>query len=180
VGLHPQLLAYDVLSSDGANVGFNVQNAIVGSVNVPTKQTAGPGEVVKYSWCAGDVSIRNVNGVNTRVATPIEFGATNLVSSDPIKHSNKAAFASLVIEPQGATWIEDANSRSPATVTADGTNFREFVFQFQNDLNLRFGDRTGDAAVPNVANEEDAEDSGQKASRPLRGVCPRRPTRPKI
>ena len=24
VGLHPQLVAYDVVSSDGANVGFNV------------------------------------------------------------------------------------------------------------------------------------------------------------
>ncbi len=28
VGLHPQLVAYDVTSSDGANVGFNVQNNI--------------------------------------------------------------------------------------------------------------------------------------------------------
>ena len=28
VGLHPQLVAYDVMSSDGANVGLNVQNNI--------------------------------------------------------------------------------------------------------------------------------------------------------
>ena len=105
-----------------------------------------------------------MNGT-TKVATPIEFGATNLISSDPIKHSNKGAIASLIIEPQGATWIEDTNSRAQATVSkTDGTSFREFVLQFQTDINLRRGDLQGDAAaVPNVAGEEDAEDSGQKA-----------------
>jgi manganese oxidase len=161
VGLHPQLVAYDVSSSDGANVGMNVQNNIDPLTGQPQKQTAAPGQVVKYKWYAGDVKM---NGA-TRVATPVEFGATNLISSDPIKHSNKGAIGSLIIEPQGATWIEDTNSRSQATVTkTDGTSFREFVLQFQTDVNLRRGDLTGDAAaVPNVAGEEDAEDSGQKA-----------------
>ncbi len=161
VGLHPQLVTFDVTSSDGANVGFNVQNNIDSSLGLPTKQTAAPGQVVKYKWYAGDV---RMNG-NTRVATPIEFGATNLISSDPIKHSNKGAIASLIIEPQGSTWIEDSTSRAQATVSkTDGTTFREFVLQFQTDLNLRRGDLQGDAAaVPNVAGEEDPEDSGQKA-----------------
>src|SRR6185295_7955525 len=127
VGLHPQLVAYDVLSSDGANVGFNVQNNVDPITGLPQKQTAAPGQVVKYKWYAGDV---RTNGT-TRVATPIEFGATNLISSDPIKHSNKGAIASLIIEPQGATWIEDATSRAQATVTkTDGSSFREFVLQF--------------------------------------------------
>ena len=160
VGLHPQLVAYDVVSSDGANVGFNV----VGNPESYTpdgRQTAKPGESVKYKWYAGDI---RMNGT-TKVATPIEFGATNLISSDPIKHSNKGAIGSLIIEPQGATWIEDATSRAQATVTkTDGTAFREFVLQFQTDINLRRGDLQGDAAaVPNMAGEEDAEDSGQKA-----------------
>ena len=161
VGLHPQLVAFDVTSSDGANVGFNVQNNVDPITGLPQKQTAAPGQVVKYSWYAGDV---RVNG-STRVATPIEFGATNLISSDPIKHSNKGAIASLIIEPQGATWIEDTKSRAQATVTKpDGSSFREFVLQFQTDVNLRRGNLTGDAAaVPNVAREEDPEDSGQKA-----------------
>jgi hypothetical protein len=148
VGLHPQLVAYNVLNSDGKNVGFN-----------PT-QTVGPGGVARYTWYAGDVV---VNG-NQRVATPIEFGATNLISSDPIKHSNKGAVGSLIIEPQGATWIEDVGSRAQATVTKpDGTSFREFVVQFQTDINMRFADGS---AVPNLAGPngaEDAEDSGQKA-----------------
>ena len=125
------------------------------------RQTAKPGESVKYKWYAGDI---RMNGT-TKVATPIEFGATNLISSDPIKHSNKGAIGSLIIEPQGATWIEDTNSRAQATVTkTDGTSFREFVLQFQTDINLRRGELQGDAAaVPNVAGEEDPEDSGQKA-----------------
>ncbi|MEK6282501.1 MAG: hypothetical protein AABN95_19240 [Acidobacteriota bacterium] len=145
VGLHPQLLAYNVVNSDGKNVGNN------------PNQTVGPGGVVKYRWYAGDVQIDG----DRRKATPIEFGATNLISSDPIKHSNKGAVGSLIIEPQGSTWIEDAGSRAQATVSKpDGTSFREFVAQFQTDINLRFEDGT---PVPLVAGEEDSEDSGHKA-----------------
>ena len=148
VGLHPQLLAYNVANSDGKNVGFN------------PNQTVGPGGIARYSWYAGDVVI---NGFQ-RIATPIEFGATNLISSDPIKHSNKGAIGSLIIEPQGSTWIEDAGSRAQATVTKpDGTSFREFVMQFQTDINMRFADGS---PVPNLGGPdgaEDAEDSAQKA-----------------
>jgi hypothetical protein len=148
VGLHPQLLAYNVANSDGKNVGFN------------PNQTVGPGGVVRYRWYAGDVI---VNG-SQRIATPIEFGATNLISSDPIKHSNKGAIGSLIIEPQGSTWIEDSTSRAQATVTkTDGTSFREFVVQFQTDINMRFADGS---PVPNLAGPggaEDPEDSAQKA-----------------
>ncbi len=146
VGLHPQMLAYNVLNSDGKNVGNN------------PNQTVGPGGIVRYRWYAGDIQI---NG-NQRIATPIEFGATNLISSDPIKHSNKGAIGALIIEPAGSTWIEDAGSRAQATITkADGTTFREFVVQFQTDINMRFAD--SGAAVPNLAGEEDSEDSAQKA-----------------
>jgi hypothetical protein len=149
VGLHPQLLAYNVANSDGKNVGFN------------PNQTVGPGGVARYRWYAGDVQ---VNGTQ-RIATPIEFGATNLISSDPIKHSNKGAVGSLIIEPATATWIEDATSRAQATVNKpDGTLwFREFVVQFQTDINMRFGNG---AAVPNIGGPngaEDAEDTAQKA-----------------
>jgi manganese oxidase len=148
VGLHPQLLAYNVVNSDGKNVGFN------------PNQTVGPTGVARYRWYAGDIQI---NG-STRVATPIEFGATNLISSDPIKHSNKGAIGALIIEPLGATWIEDAGSRAQATVTKpDGTSFREFVVQHQTDINMRFANGS---PVPNLGGPEgaeDAEDSGQKA-----------------
>ncbi len=148
VGLHPQLLAYNVLNSDGKNVGFN------------PNQTVGPGGVARYTWYAGDVVI---NGFQ-RIATPIEFGATNLISSDPIKHSNKGAIGSLIIEPQGSTWIEDTGSRAQATVTkSDGTSFREFVLQFQTDINMRFGDGSPVPLLGGPNGAEDGEDSGQKA-----------------
>lgn len=148
VGLHPQLVAYNVANSDGKNVGFN------------PNQTVGPGGVARYRWYAGEIY---VNGSNQRIAVPIEFGATNLISSDPIKHSNKGAIGSLIIEPQGSTWVEDRDTRAQATVTkSDGTSFREFVVQFQTDLNLRFAD---DTPVPNLggpSGAEDPEDSAQK------------------
>ena len=37
VGLHPQLLAYNVVNSDGKNVGFN------------PNQTIGPGGIARYT-----------------------------------------------------------------------------------------------------------------------------------
>jgi hypothetical protein len=149
VGLHPQLLAYNVLNSDGKNVGFN------------PNQTAGPGGIVRYRWYAGDVVI---NG-NQRIGTPIEFGGTNLISSDPIKHSQKGAIGSLIVEPEGSNWIEEGTSRAQATVTkSDGSSFREFVVQFQSDINLRFADNS---PVPSLGvqpgGDDDPEDSGQKA-----------------
>jgi hypothetical protein len=148
VGLHPQLVAYDVTRSDGMNVGLQ---------NGETQGTTGGGAMT-YKWYAGDLSI---DASNSLVATPVEFGAINLSPSDPIKHSNKGAIASLIIEPQGSTWVEDTGTRASATVTkADGTTFREFVVQVQNDVNLRYADNT---AVPNVAGAEDPEDSGHKA-----------------
>jgi hypothetical protein len=167
VGLHPQLLAFNVDTDDGAQVGFNKQQ-----LSTPL------GGAVTYTWYAGDLKMVNGN----LIATPVEFGATGLIPSDPIKHSNKGAVGALVIEPQGATWVEDAGTRTAATVTkTDGSSFRELVLVFQNNINFRFGSattlptRVGDAgantlasfaageAVPATAQAEDSEDSGQKA-----------------
>ena len=68
----------------------------------------------------------------------------------------------MIIEPRGSTWTEDVISRASATVTPPGgVAFREFVLLFQNDVNLRFGDGS---AVPNTAEAEDPEDSGQKGA----------------
>jgi hypothetical protein len=168
VGLHPQLVFFDVTKSDGMNVGNN------------PIQTAAPGGSVTYQWYAGDIYIDPVSNYGTPV--PIEFGATNLSSSDPIKHSNKSAIGSLIIEPQGSTWTMDADSTHSATIKLDGEaafncvtepcidtreTFREQVLQFQNDINLRFGGSNTRYAsnnpVPNLADAEDPEDSAQKA-----------------
>jgi len=137
------------------NVGFN------------PVQTASPGNTVLYQWYAGDVM---VDPNNFGVATPIEFGATNLSPADPIKHTNKGAIGALIIEPKGSTWNDQFGSRAQIYVKkADGTIFRELVTIFQNDINLRYKGFNGEAttelgiAVPNLAEAEDPEDSGQKA-----------------
>jgi hypothetical protein len=162
VGLHPQLVEYVMAGGDdGMNVGFN-----------PLGTAPPNGGSTTYRWYAGDVSI---SAGGQRTYTPIEFGATNLSSSDPIKHSNKGAIGALIIEPQGSTWVEDYHgdltacgvagqprcSRASATVTkANGSFFRDFVLLFQDDINLRHADGR---AVPLIAHEEDPEDSGHKA-----------------
>jgi hypothetical protein len=148
VGLHPQLLTYSITADDGADVGFN-----------PVQSVPSGGSPVTYKWYAGDVKLVG----STLVATPIEFGAINLISSDPIKHSNKGALAAEIIEPQGSTWTWDAGPRrASATVDPPGTGnaFREFVVFFQNDVNFRFGDGS---PIPIIAAEEDPEDGSGKA-----------------
>lgn len=155
VGLHAQQVFLDVTRHNGINVGMN---------NVSTVK---PGGSLMYRWYAGDITS---SSTNTAVATAIEFGATGLTSADPIKHSNKGAVGALIIEPAGTTWSEDYNSRASASILKSGVEqFREHVLIFQNDLNLRyngFNSYTSGGngiAVPNLAEQEDAEDSGQKA-----------------
>ena len=184
VGLHPQLVAFDVQHADGTEVGVNRRTWVA------------PGEYRWYVWYAGDVQ-----KVGRKfVATPIEFGATNLASPDRIEHSNKGAAASLIIEPQKSRHYRDPGSHALATIRDENNNFlfREMVLQFHDDVNLRFGSdvtlprydckfeagnphdaeeekacdpsnpqpgwvtfRAGEA-VPNLAEAEDPEDSGQK------------------
>jgi hypothetical protein len=165
VGLHPQLVHYDVSRFDGANVGRN------------TTQTVAPGQFATYEWYAGDVTI-NPNGTIT--ATPIEFGAVNLQSSDRMEHASKGAIGGLIIEPPNAIISEfDMYRRSVATISG-GTEggFREFVLLFQNDVNMRT-DQTlgyncpgGTPATPGAGQGwpvehlgcmEDPEDTGQRA-----------------
>jgi len=184
VGLHPQLLNYDVSQHDGADIGLNP--SIGGS------QTVLPGGVRVYQWYAGDITISNTGAV---IATPIEFGATNLISSDRLEHASKGAIGALIIEPQNATWTEDCTydvfgnpqfgcTRAAATVTnpaplaSQDARFRELVLQFQNDVNMRIGGITNDdikgdklpagfpkygAPLRNLGLGDDAEDSGAKA-----------------
>jgi len=146
IGLHAQLVDYNVSDSDGATVGFNPSG------------TAGVNESIFYKWYAGNV---NLSG-NTLVATPVEFGAINLIPSDPIKHSNKGAVGALIIEPQGSTWTLDAGTRAAATVDPPGAGntFRDFVVLFQNDINFRFGNGS---PVPLTADLEDPEDGAGMA-----------------
>ncbi|MCB1886745.1 MAG: hypothetical protein KDH20_03960, partial [Rhodocyclaceae bacterium] len=268
LGLHPQLVEYDVTRSDGVNVG---QNRV---------QTVKPGDTVTYQWYAGDlrpagnrqplslavaqeleaqedkvlvdgrltddvteeVELEGIESTeflpddyvfgraiddatkqaaleteregpgddgasNTGkdddvvgdltqltdmidvVATPVEFGGSNLTPADKIKQGQKGLVGGLVIEPEQATWPDDRylanldrtvdhqidttgqanpatrSTRAQATVTNGASDFRDFVPVHQKALNLRFADGQ---PVPNLSAEgqtipEDSHDAGQMA-----------------
>jgi manganese oxidase len=111
VGLHPQLVAYDVTRSNGVNVGLNAGRTRDADL---ISQTPKPGQIELYQWYAGDVS-ENTRGRLT--ATPVEFGGVNLLPADPIIHPNKGLVGALIVEPEGSTWTTDPDTRTAATVT---------------------------------------------------------------
>lgn len=156
VGLHPQLVHYDVNRDNGVNVGFNDLSTVEPFIN----------DSHTYHWYAGKLTVDESTG---RVrATPIEFGATNLIPADLMKHSNKGLVGSLIIEPKGSTWtFPEASTRTVADIDAPRGDFREFVMVFQDDINLR--DHEGDpvppvaGGTPEEPSVEDSEDSANKA-----------------
>ena len=164
VGLWPQLLATDVSRNLGANVGLN---GIASRTGVDTLQTVLPGQKRTYRWYAGDLTLQADGKL---VASPVEFGAVNLMPADPLKQANKGLIAALVVEPKGATWTTDATSRLAATVkTPDGKEFREFVVVHQ-DVNMRDANNrpicpvdAGGIAPLVCEGPEDSEDSGNRA-----------------
>jgi len=121
IGLHAQLVGYDPASANGLVVGFNPKNQLVA-----------PGKSQDFYWYAGDVKT-DETGKKIVATTPIEFGATNLISGDQLIHPQFGLVGALIVEPQGSTWVEDVTSRASATVTnADGIKFRDFVVVDQN------------------------------------------------
>ncbi|MCU7808949.1 MAG: copper oxidase, partial [Candidatus Thiodiazotropha sp. (ex Semelilucina semeliformis)] len=162
VGLNPQLVSYDIRTSDGANVGLN------GRV-----QTAAPGRVVAYTWYAGTIEVvpdPAYPGADkrTKVATPQEFGTINLAPfGDVIKQGVQGLVGMLVIEPEGATYHDPEtgapiNSGTSATIRyqKDGlpSEFKEFVVLYQGGMNLlEFG-----ADMPDNFIADDPEDEGER------------------
>jgi len=184
VGLHAQLVEYDVSRDDGVLVGQNSSGLAM----------VGPAGRKTYSWYAGDLRFERVLGGNPSlrrfniVATPVEFGGTNLLSADRVKQPQKGLFGALVIEPAGAIHadtladLEAAGEFVPdgqgsvdeirltrAQVTVDapaggagsGGTYREALAIGHKIANLRWKDGT---AIANVnqgeLGREGAEDSG--------------------
>ena len=136
VGLHPQLLSYDAALSYGMNVGWNSKGR--------ADQFANFNETVKYRWYAGKID-RGSNG--TLNYTPVEFGALNLFSSDPMFQHPNGVFGQMIIEPAGSTWQcgdpgslgscdpGSEKSRASATITSPaGAKFREFSIMLSDAL----------------------------------------------
>ncbi|MGH9760119.1 MAG: copper oxidase, partial [Blastocatellia bacterium] len=172
VGLHPQLVAVNNFTDDGASVGFNRDS------------TVAPGGSETYTWYAGDPQFSSSgsfgsSGSNSAgsVQAPIEFGATSLRDwGDAIKHGSHGAGGALVIEPQGSEWTTDPGTNASATVTDSRDNllFREFVVVVHDDLTMdsdfpfpdpggfRAGLQNGTDAVLQNHGGDEVEDAGQK------------------
>ena len=132
IGLHPQLLAFDVKSDNGINVGDNAAS------------TVPPGAYRPYTWYAGTIE---AGPGGTPKATPVEFGALNLMPADPLNHPYRGLFGGLVVEPAGTTWVEDPDSHMSATVfLADGSSFRDFVVIGQDDADIQLNGKSNYAA----------------------------------
>ncbi|WP_151898825.1 manganese-oxidizing multicopper oxidase MnxG [Oceanisphaera profunda] len=140
VGLHAQLLAYDITKGDGANVGINPVQTVppraAGALEYPSRS---------YQYYAGHYERegrpvarmgRNVDRIMTQ---PIEFGGLNLMQADPIKQPQKGLSAAMVVSPLGSTWTEDAGMRAAARVQPLGKPaYRDFTLLWQRGLNMRW------------------------------------------
>jgi hypothetical protein len=133
VGLHPQLLAFDVKTDNGVNLGSNPAS------------TVAPGTKATYTWYAGTME---AGPDGTTKATPVEFGVLNLMPADPLNHPYRGLFGGLVVEPAGSTWTEDPDSHMSATVfPADGgVAFRDFVVIGQDDVDILLNGKSNYAA----------------------------------
>jgi hypothetical protein len=157
VGLHPQLLEYDVTRGDGTNVGQN-----------PAQQSVAPGSLVTYQWYAGHIEMQPASGPSRKrnlqlVATPIEFGGFNLMPTDKIEQGQKALIGAGVIYPEGSTWTVDPGTNTAATVTAPNLTFRDFTTVAVKGASMFYGNSY---PVENLQGEgsfgiaEDAQDMG--------------------
>ena len=140
VGLHAQLLSYDVTRSDGFNVGRNPVQTVA-----PRAGSSGAWPSRSYQYYAGHLEREGkpVTQVGRRVdnitATPIEFGGLNLLPADVIKQGQKGLGGAMSIVPAGATWTEDSSSRTQATVQPpSGAAYRDFALVWQKALNMRW------------------------------------------
>jgi hypothetical protein len=152
VGLHPQLVAYDISRDDGNRVGQNAAS------------TVPPGSSKTSRWYAGDLAA-NVQGSRFRLAsTAVEFGGVNLMPADKIKQGMKSLVGQLVIEPEDASWDEDTDDttgRQTATVTTADGDFRDFSLVWTKGLTHYYADSSPVAHLngEGVGIPEDPQDS---------------------
>jgi hypothetical protein len=171
VGLHPQLVAFDITRADGAAVG----------TNAPGQTLVSPGQTRTVRWYAGDVSSQHIlSGGRVQaklVATPMELGGSNLMPADRIRQGMKSLVGQLVIEPEGSAWIEGAGqpkqTRASADVgpdaDADGVpdsiSFRDFSLVWTKGLSHYYADGTpvGHINGEGIGIPEDPQDNTHMA-----------------
>lgn len=158
VGMHAGVLSFDPRKSDGANVGFNPE------------QLAAPGETRQYVWYAGRIKSYDAVLGALDIGSPIEFGTVPLrAMGDVVKHGSQGLVGSLIVEPRGSTWWNEANTSTTgaatstvATIRNGLKSFKEFVVHYQDGLNLR-----KDGAQANEIRQhwvgDDSYDFGERA-----------------
>ncbi|HET9651296.1 MAG TPA: hypothetical protein VFP36_03865, partial [Usitatibacter sp.] len=134
-GLHPQLVAMDVVQHDGMNVGINVNQT------VPPVSATGDVSSRTYRWYAGDISFTSPKqDTVSLIATPVEFGGSSLMPADKIKQGQKSMVGGLVVVPQGATIVEDPGQHAQASLTFDNKTVRDFLVVMTKNLSTRYAD----------------------------------------
>jgi hypothetical protein len=128
VGLHPQLVSFDVRTSNGFNAGNNPDQLVAADSKDPRT----------YVWYAGNIDEKAPAGERH---IPIEFGAANLLPSDSINQFQYGLFGALVIEPQGSTCLVDGQELliescrgTSALIESPSGRFREHVLITQDGL----------------------------------------------
>src|SRR5262249_20179341 len=111
---------------NGINVGLNPDQVACPQTGLscPTSRT--------YRWYAGDV-VTNPDGSTTGI--PIELGAANLITSDPIEQQPLSMIGALVVEPKGSRFPTDGGTSANVSLAGAGF-FREFVSILQNNVYL--------------------------------------------
>jgi hypothetical protein len=148
VGVHPQLLAYDVTGSDGANIGFNPVQTLKG---IPSSATQP--EKLEYWWYAGDFQTDengNIkfkkdeagNSLGIPLGQPREMGAINLVPPDFLNQHANGLVGALIVEPANSTWDSKEYAGASAAIKDKNSQakllFREFVLIHQDDVNATY------------------------------------------
>jgi len=166
VGVSPQLVALDVTSDLGVNVGANVTQTVPPASLVNGKPKT---QIGNFRWYMGDIDhVPAPGGVNL-VATPVEFGGFGLSPADKVKQGQKSLVGGMVVLPAAASFTEDAGQHAQATVTVgkgkDSKKYRDFMLVMTKDLNHRYKDG---AAVEHMNGEaigipEDSQESSAMA-----------------
>lgn len=145
ISLHPQLLQYDVRGSDGATIGFNLD------------QTVAPGESITYRWFVD-----------------ADHGACNLWDmADLRNHRHHGAFGIFIAEKKGSTYLHPVTRQEVKTGSQVIIShpllgeFREFVLIMHDGVRLFDSEKNLiiDPEPIFVEREDAAEDFEDQGSR---------------
>ncbi|MDF1695930.1 MAG: hypothetical protein P1U56_08870 [Saprospiraceae bacterium] len=133
VGMHAELLTYDVSTSDGTSVGQNALGTQLLAQNYNN-------DYVDYTWYAGQW---NSDG-KAFTPEPVELGTVVLTAPDPLLQYVSGLFGALIVEPEHSYWVEDENNPTSANIykdkkafkEGDDPLFREFVLMFQDNISV--------------------------------------------